>query len=446
MDGDPFPPNRAWSGEDSWIRARDGPPPTPEWRRVWSPSQSTDYGEDEEDEEVLDGEAEDGTEGEGKGKGKGEDVDGDRAYSPEVGDPYPCDCSACGGAKEPTPAADSGPATTQAKPTPTRYELYGPFKFTQLPGELRNAVYSVTIEDAVQDLPEADRQHWRTQPLFQSSRTLRSEALAIYASSVHFSITFPRLDPWMKLLSPSFLRHLRKIDIAFAPYEEISRIFDFTNMYRLACLLGPKSRITLTGTDVSLRKNSVGAQHWSMTENHVNALQALLDGAKKQELRAFFEEPSTLSEMYVNAKGQLISAKATSAAWVTYEDLKEMFQAPSDFRLTVGSMPWQGTPLASTMAPRTTRASKKGAVGVEVKKEGVTGGFGGLGGTGSFGGTGTLASSWRSKSVAGWTFMQERVTGAVQVTSTASASAWAPGVGLNFELKKDADDSGDERD
>jgi hypothetical protein len=239
----------------------------------------------------------------------------------------------------------------------SRFEKYGPFPFMDLPGELRNAVYPIAVEDAIRSFPPDRQKRWHTLSLLQSSSIVRSEALGIYATTQHFEVPYRCLNFWIRLVQPTFLRLLTKLDITFPPTVEGTRIFEFTEIYRLRCFTCPNVDLSIKDTDRPISNSSISSRSYVVL--HAIDLHDLVQDAQAQALMACFSQPELLSDLFVNRHGEITSMKASDKLWMHYDDLKEAFGVSKDFRLTVHDLPWHGTALARTTAPRTTRKTKE---------------------------------------------------------------------------------------
>lgn len=332
------------SGHDSWVRARDGSPPSPHFD-VSSPSCTVFPPTRPE-------------------------------TPPETRSGYPdlCGCLSCEELRQ-----------TELEPytPPDRFLTYGTFPFLNLPGELRNLTYTIAINDAISSGQEDTRKRWRPLSLLHTTSTLRTESSGTYAATAHFAVPYRKLGKWAELVGKAFLYKLRSLEITFPDTVENARVYDFTEVYRLKCFGCPRATITLSTADHSPPK-TVMAGHWSQTEQHVVKMSTLLSAANTGVLSPLFGDLRIITEIFVNVRGELVSVKATENLWLTYDDLRGAFGTEvldldgrgrwdGKFRLMVHELPWQMTALATTMAPKSGRKSKKElsaslmAGGVDVK-------------------------------------------------------------------------------
>lgn len=333
----------------------------------------------------------------------------------------------------------TSPLYSPASPPPpiTRFEEHGAFDFMTLPSELRNEVYKIAVVDFIDDAPfnysislsnsfsttnvnAANASlSWRPFPLAQTALQVGSEANAMYAFMAHFRVPYRKLPDWCHLVGLNFLKHLRHLDISFAWAVENARVFDFSYPYWLKCFASPKADITLSAFDSKSPMTETvqrpgQAPHWSKTDQHAIKFAELMGKVKREKLMPFFDA-DILHEVFINVKGELVSVMATNLLWLTYDDLKAAFDPPKDFRLTVDDLPWHGSLLASTMAPRTTRSTKA------TKTMGDDNGS--ALGKNSFGGSSSVGSSFLSTTTNSF---GSSTTGFGSMSS--SGGAWGSGV------------------
>lgn len=285
-----------------------------------------------------------------------------------------------------------------------------------LPGELRDAIYTIAINDALATHPgcPASPAPYRPLVLACASPCVRSESLATYASIGHFTVPFKHFETWCMLVGDIFMSRLKKLTLTFESRSDLMPSCDFTYLYRFRSLFNPCVAIKLVinyegpkpsdalmsqilGRPFSSEDTEADTADKRMIGEHMTAFIAK---AKSERLAGLFEG-NVLSDVFLRFKGQLASVRTTQLLWLTYDDLKDAFGAQSEFRLTMNGSLWQCGPLARTMAPRTTRkqdcetkqieteemkfgyAVEQGTFGARVQ---AIGGFGGFGSFSSFGG------------------------------------------------------------